>query len=85
MNTSEPFFRLRPITILTVLVLFVFSAPAFAQDRDRIVEKTNKTDTKTESGTPQPAKRPQGLTNDVVVVREQEPPKPLIRRPALPR
>lgn len=80
MKSSEPLLRLRPTTIPFVLFLFVFSASAFAQDRERIVEKTNKTDTGSATQSSQPAKRPQGLTNDIVIVREPETSKPLVKK-----
>jgi cell wall-associated NlpC family hydrolase len=68
-----------PVTLFPALLfLFVFSASSFAQDRDRIVEKTNKTTPSTEQTQPV-AKRPVGLTNDIKVVRQEEP-KSLIKK-----
>jgi cell wall-associated NlpC family hydrolase len=78
MNLSKITGKTPARLIPAFFILFVFSASSFAQDRDRIVEKTNKT-TPSPEQTVTPAQRPQGLTNEIRVIRQEES-KPLVKK-----
>ncbi|HUF04549.1 MAG TPA: C40 family peptidase [Aridibacter sp.] len=77
MNFSEPFGNLRFLFAVPLLLLFVFSATSSAQDRERVVEETNRGNTQQQNA---PASRRPGLTNDIRVVREPQNEKSLIKK-----
>lgn len=76
MNFSAPFGKLRNLYAVSIIFLLVFSATAFSQDRERVVEETN---TGPSIRQETPARR-QGLTNDIRVIRQPEADKPLIKK-----
>lgn len=78
MTFTEIVGNLRTFAALSLLFLFVFSATSFGQDRERVVEQTNKNKPGTESRPT--TRRPQGLTNDIRVVPKQTESNPLIKK-----
>lgn len=77
MNFSEPFGKLRFLIAVPFLLLFVFSATSSAQDRERVVEETNRGNTEQQNA---PATRRPGLTNEIRVVREPKNEGSLIKK-----
>ncbi|QQS42368.1 MAG: C40 family peptidase [Acidobacteriota bacterium] len=77
MNFSEPFGKLRFLFAVPFLFLFVFSATSSAQDRERVVEETNRRNAEQQNT---PANRRPGLTNEIRVVREPKNEGSLIKK-----
>lgn len=77
MNFSEPFGKLRFLFAAPFLLLFVFSATSSAQDRERVVEETNRGNAEQQNA---PVNRRPGLTNDIRVVREPKNEGSLIKK-----
>lgn len=78
MNFFDRLGKRRIVAFAPILFLFVFSTTLAAQDRDRVVEETNKKPTASA-----PAPRKEGLTNKITIVRTPERSEPLVKKTAM--